>query len=237
MTDATLTGDWTIDPAHSRIGFSTRHAMVTKVRGAFNDVAGDITFAEDGSEGSHASVTVQMNSIDTRNQQRDDHLRTLDFFHTEQYPEMTFVSSSIEEVDDDGYIVSGDLTIMDTTRNVAIPLRFMGVNTDPFGVVRAGFEGTRRLDRRDWGITYNAPLANGGLLIGDRIQLEFELSLIKVDPQADEADEQADGNSQPDDDAAAQPADGAADPEGIIDAVPTGDQQEDASAPRTENGS
>jgi polyisoprenoid-binding protein YceI len=92
---------------------------------------------------------------------------------------MTFTSTRIEEVDEDAYMVTGDLTIRDTTRSVGIPLRLIGIDTDPFGNVRAGFEGTRRLDRREWGITWNTPLDSGGLLVSDKIQLEFELSLIK----------------------------------------------------------
>jgi polyisoprenoid-binding protein YceI len=179
LDTAELTGTWTLDPGHTRIGFATRHAMVTKVRGAFNDVTGEIVVDGEDPEASTATVIVQMASIDTRNAQRDDHLRSADFFDVETHPEMTFTSTRIEEVDEDAYMVTGDLTIRDTTRSVGIPLRLIGIDTDPFGNVRAGFEGTRRLDRREWGITWNTPLDSGGLLVSDKIQLEFELSLIK----------------------------------------------------------
>ncbi|MGO2310689.1 YceI family protein [Brachybacterium tyrofermentans] len=179
MTDTTLTGTWDIDPSHTRIGFATRHAMVTRVRGAFNDVTGQIEINLEDPSLSRAELTVQMTSVDTRSQQRDDHLRSTDFFDTETYPEMAFSSTRIEEVDEDSFIVTGDLTIKDRTRSIGIPLRFMGIDTDPFGNVRAGFEGARRIDRRDWGISWNTPLDSGGLLVSDRIQLEFELSLIK----------------------------------------------------------
>jgi polyisoprenoid-binding protein YceI len=178
-----LTGTWTVDPDHSRIGFSSRHAMVTKVRGAFNDVSGTIVFDEDDQDRSHVEVTVQMASIDTRSSSRDEHLRSADFFDVETYPEMTFRSTRVEEVDEGGYIVAGDLTIRDITRSMSIPLHFVGVDTDPFGNLRAGFEGTRRIDRREWGVTWNTPLDSGGLLVSDRITLEFEMSLIK---QSDE---------------------------------------------------
>ncbi|WP_346731779.1 YceI family protein [Brachybacterium kimchii] len=178
-----LTGTWTVDPDHSRIGFSSRHAMVTKVRGAFNDVAGTIAFDEEDHNRSHVEVTVQMASIDTRSSARDEHLRSADFFDVEAHPEMVFRSSRVEEVDEGGYIVSGDLTIHGITRPMSIPLHFVGVDTDPFGNLRAGFEGTRRIDRREWGVTWNTPLDSGGLLISDRINLEFEMSLIK---QSDE---------------------------------------------------
>jgi polyisoprenoid-binding protein YceI len=176
---AELTGTWEIDPGHTRIGFATRHAMVTKVRGAFNDVSGRVVVDGEDPDAATATVTVQMASIDTRNAQRDEHLRSADFFDVETHPEMTFTSTRVEEVDEDAYMVTGDLTIRDTTRSVGIPLRLIGIDTDPFGNVRAGFEGTRRLDRREWGITWNTPLDSGGLLVSDKIQLEFELSLIK----------------------------------------------------------
>jgi polyisoprenoid-binding protein YceI len=167
MDTAGLTGTWEIDPGHTRIGFATRHAMVTKVRGAFNDVSGRIEVDPADPDASTATVTVAMASIDTRNAQRDEHLRSADFFDVETYPEMTFTSTRIEEVDDDAYMVTGDLTIRDLTRSIGIPLRFVGIDTDPFGNVRAGVEGTRRLDRRDWGITWNTPLDSGGLLVGE----------------------------------------------------------------------
>ena len=181
MDTAGLTGTWEIDASHTRIGFATRHAMVTKVRGAFNEVSGRVVVDAENPDASSATVTVQMASIDTRNQQRDDHLRSPDFFDVETYPEMTFTSTRIEEVDDDAYMVTGDLTIRDITRSIIVPLRLVGVDTDPFGNVRAGLEGSRRIDRRDWGVTWNTPLDSGGLLVGERIQLEFELSLIKQD--------------------------------------------------------
>lgn len=180
MTDAPLSGTWTIDEGHSRIGFATRHAMVTRVRGAFNDVAGTAVFDPEDPGSSHVEVTVQMASIDTRNESRDEHLRSADFFDVATYPLMTFVSTSVEEIDEGGYIVAGDLTIRGITRSMSIPLRLVGIDTDPFGNERAGFEGTRRLDRRDWGITWNTPLDSGGLLVGDRIRLEFELSLVRA---------------------------------------------------------
>ena len=179
MDSTALTGTWEVDPGHSRIGFATRHAMVTRVRGAFNDVSGSIVLDEEDPAASTATILVDMASIDTRNQQRDEHLRSADFFDVATYPEMTFTSTRIEEVDEGGYLVTGGLASRDQTRSIAIPLRFVGIDTDPFGNVRAGFEGSRRIDRRDWGISWNTPLDSGGLLVSDRIQLEFELSLIK----------------------------------------------------------
>ncbi|TGD08935.1 YceI family protein [Brevibacterium sp. S111] len=173
-----LTGHWDIDPAHSRLGFSTRHAMVSRVRGAFNDVTGSADIAEDLSD-STATVVIKTASVDTRSTDRDNHLRSADFFDVETYPEIRFVSSAIDEVDEGSYIVTGDLTIRDMTKTVSIPLELIGIESDPFGNLRAGLEGTRRIDRKDWGVTWNTKLDSGGVLVSDKLTLEFELSLIK----------------------------------------------------------
>ena len=173
-----ITGHWNIDPSHSRLGFSTRHAMVSRVRGAFNDVSGFADIAEDLAD-SNAEVIIQTASVDTRSADRDTHLRSADFFDVETYPEIRFVSSAIDEVDEGSYIVTGDLTIRDTTKTVSVPLELIGVDTDPFGNLRAGLEGSRRIDRKDWGVTWNTKLDSGGVLVSDKITLEFELSLIK----------------------------------------------------------
>ncbi|AZT95248.1 YceI family protein [Brevibacterium aurantiacum] len=173
-----ITGHWDIDPSHSRLGFSTRHAMVSRVRGAFNDVSGSADIAEDLAD-SKAEVIIQTASVDTRSADRDTHLRSADFFDVDAYPEIRFVSSAIDEVDEGSYIVTGDLTIRDMTKTVSIPLELIGVESDPFGNLRAGLEGSRRIDRKDWGVTWNTKLDSGGVLVSDKITLEFELSLIK----------------------------------------------------------
>lgn len=173
-----IIGHWDIDPSHSRLGFSTRHAMVSRVRGAFNDVSGFADIAEDLAD-SNAEVIIQTASVDTRSEGRDEHLRSVDFFDVDAYPEIRFVSSAIDEVDEGSYIVTGDLTIRDMTKTVSIPLELIGVESDPFGNLRAGLEGTRRIDRKDWGVTWNTKLDSGGVLVSDKITLEFELSLIK----------------------------------------------------------
>ena len=179
MTDAPgITGHWDIDPTHSRLGFSTRHAMVSRVRGAFNDVSGSADIAYDLAD-SKAEVIIQTASVDTRSEDRDTHLRSADFFDVETYPQMRFVSSAIDEVDEGSYIVTGELTIRDMTKTVSVPLELIGVDTDPFGNLRAGLEGSRRIDRKDWGVTWNTKLDSGGVLVSDKITLEFELSLIK----------------------------------------------------------
>ena len=173
-----ITGHWDIDPSHSRLGFSTRHAMVSRVRGAFNDVSGSADIADDLAD-SKAEVIIQTASVDTRTKGRDEHLRSADFFDVETYPEIRFVSSAIDEVDEGSYIVTGELTIRDMTKTVSVPLELIGVETDPYGELRAGLEGSRRIDRKDWGVTWNTKLDSGGVLVSDKITLEFELSLIK----------------------------------------------------------
>jgi polyisoprenoid-binding protein YceI len=174
-------GQWRFDPAHTRIGFSTRHAMVTKVRGAFNDVEGTITVDPDAPERSAVQVSIKVASIDTRNADRDQHLRTNDFFDAPRFPEITFVSDRVDQVDEGHFIVSGSVTIRGITREVSIPIEFMGVERDPMGNLRAGFEGSRRINRQDFGLKWNTTLDSGGVLVSDKITLEFEVSAIKVD--------------------------------------------------------
>lgn len=175
---AELTGTYTIDPSHTRIGFVSRYAMVTKVRGAFNEFEG--TAVLDGADPtrSTASVTIQAASIDTRNAQRDEHLRNNDFLATDEFPTITFVSTGVRQ-DGDTFELTGHLTVKDVTRSVSIPFSYDGGATDPFGNARVGFEGSVALSRKDFGITWNAALETGGVLVGDKIVLEFEVSAIR----------------------------------------------------------
>jgi len=177
-------GQWRFDPTHTRIGFSTRHAMVTKVRGAFNDFDGLITVDPENPERSKVELTVKVASIDTRNADRDQHLRTNDFFDAPQFPEITFVSSRVDQVDEGHFIVSGDVTIRGVTKEISIPIDFIGVERDPMGNLRAGFEGSRRIDRQDFGLKWNTALDSGGVLVSDKITLEFEVSAIKSEDSA-----------------------------------------------------
>lgn len=181
MTDnrPDLSGDWDLDPGHTRIGFSAKHAMVANVRGAFNDVTGRLHVDFDDPDRSTAEIVLKVESIDTRNAQRDEHLRSADFFDAKKWPEIVFRSSRIEEVGDNALVVSGDLTIRDVTKPITIPIEFTGVETDAFGALRAGFEGTRRIDRREFGLEWNMALDSGGWLVSEKVTLEFELSAIK----------------------------------------------------------
>ena len=183
MTDTgaatTLSGKYTLDPAHSRLGFVARHAMVTKVRGAFNDVDGSGYFDADDPAGSHIELTIKAHSIDTRNADRDNHLRSNDFFDMDNHPEITFRSTAVEKVDDDTFRVTGDLTIKGVTKAITYDLELSGPATDPFGNTRIGLEGQATVNRKDWGVSWNAPLEAGGILVSEKVTLEFEISAIK----------------------------------------------------------
>ena len=174
-----LTGTWTLDPAHTRIGFVARHAMVTKVRGSFNEFEGTAVLDGANPANSHAEVTIKAHSIDTRNAQRDGHLRSNDFLAMDEYPEITFSSTGVRQVDDATFELTGGLTIKDVTKSVTIPFTFEGAAKDPFGNLRVGFEGSVVINRKDWGVTWNAALEGGGVLVSDRVTLEFEISAIK----------------------------------------------------------
>ena len=179
VVPAELTGTFTIDPTHSRIGFVARHAMVTKVRGAFTEFSGSATLDAANPEASSAELTIAVASIDTANPQRDEHLRTNDFFDAPTYPEITFRSTGVELLGADAFALTGDLTIKGVTNAVTVPFEFEGLATDPFGNLRAGFEGAVTINRKDYGITFNAALETGGVLVSDKVGLEFDISAIK----------------------------------------------------------
>jgi polyisoprenoid-binding protein YceI len=177
---AELSGTYSIDPAHSRLGFVARHAMVTKVRGSFNAFEGTIVVDGENPKASSATVTIDVASIDTRNADRDAHLRTNDFLAVDEYPTITFRATGIRQVDETGFEVTGDLTIRGVTNSVTIPLSYEGSATDPFGNRRIGFEGSTTISRKDYGITWNAALETGGVLVSDKVALEFEVSAVKT---------------------------------------------------------
>ena len=181
MTSATTTttGTYTLDPTHSRIGFVARHAMVTKVRGSFNEFEGSGYFDAENPAQSHLQVTIEAGSIDTRNADRDGHLRSNDFFDMETYPQITFASTSVAPVDESTYQVTNDLTIKGVTKPVTIDFEYAGTAVDPFGNQRLGIEGSVVVNRKDWGVTWNAALEAGGVLVSEKVTLEFEVSAIK----------------------------------------------------------
>jgi polyisoprenoid-binding protein YceI len=174
-----LTGDYTIDPSHSSIGFVARHAMVTNVKGKFLDFTGALHL--DGSDPSKSTATIdaKMDSIDTGSADRDGHLKGSDFFNIEEFPTMTFRSTAAEALGGDDYRITGDLEILGTTGQLTIDLEFNGAAKDPFGNDRVGFEGKAEILRSEWGLTWNAALETGGVLVSDKIKLSFDISAIK----------------------------------------------------------
>ncbi|WP_068403199.1 YceI family protein [Kribbia dieselivorans] len=167
-------GTWTIDASHSTIGFTARHLMVTKVRGSFHDYSGAVVVAEPV-ENSKVDVTIQIASVDTKDEGRDNHLRSGDFFDAEAHPTMTFTSTSF-----DGDKLTGDLTIKGITKPVVLDVDFEGVVTDPWGNEKAGFEAETEINRKDWGLDWNATLEAGGVLVSEKIKINLDLQLAKA---------------------------------------------------------
>jgi polyisoprenoid-binding protein YceI len=173
-----ITGDYTLDAAHTRLGFSARHAMVTTVRGAFKDFEGTAHVDTAVPANSKVELAIKTDSIDTGVADRDGHLRSGDFFEVEQYPEITFVSTQVER-DGDDWTITGDLTIKGITKPITVEFESTGSARDPFGNLRIGFEGQTTLSRKDWGLTWNAALETGGFLVSDKVKLEFDISAIQ----------------------------------------------------------
>ncbi|OLT22182.1 polyisoprenoid-binding protein [Ornithinimicrobium sp. CNJ-824] len=176
---AELDGTWTIDPSHSSLGFVARHAMVTNVRGTFDEFEGSGVVDTEDLSASHATVVMQAASINTGAADRDAHLRSADFFDVKTYPEVRFSTTSVERVDEETFRLDGELTIKDVTRPLSVELTSTGLAKDPFGNLRAGFEGETSINRKDWGLTWNAALETGGVLVGEKIKLVLDISAIK----------------------------------------------------------
>lgn len=180
----TLTGAYVIDPSHSRIGFVARHAMVTKVRGSFNEFDGNGYFDADDPDNTSFELTVEAASIDTRSEERDAHLKSNDFLAMDQYPQIAFRSTKVTKTGPTEYEVTGDLTIRGVTNPVTIDFEFTGAAVDPFGNQRIGFEGGTTINRKDWGVNWNAALEAGGVLVSEKVTLEFEVSAIRSSDSA-----------------------------------------------------
>ncbi len=179
-----LTGDYQLDPAHTRIGLVARHAMVTKVRGSFKEFEGTAHLDADDPTKSSARLVVKVDSIDTGQEQRDAHLRTNDFLDAPTFPDMTFESTGVEKVGDSQFRLTGDLTVKAVTKPITVDFEFTGSAKDPYGNLRAGFEGTATLNRKDWGVAWNVALETGGFLVSDKVNLEFDVSALKLTPTA-----------------------------------------------------
>ncbi|MGN0065122.1 MAG: YceI family protein [Nocardioides sp.] len=173
-----IAGNYVIDPSHTRLGFVARHAMVTKVRGNFTEFEGTATIDTANPAASKVQLSINAASVDTGSKDRDGHLASADFFDTETYPTWTFTSTSVAR-DGDDWAITGDLTIKDVTKPVTIEFEHTGSARDPFGNVRVGFEGETTINRKDWGLTWNAALETGGVLVSEKIKLEFDVSAIQ----------------------------------------------------------
>ncbi|NYG54082.1 YceI family protein [Nocardioides perillae] len=175
---ADVSGQYTIDASHSHVGFSARHAMVTTVRGAFKDFEGTATVDTANPAASSVQLTIQVASVDTGSADRDGHLASADFFDAATYPTITFRSTDVQR-DGSEWTVTGDLTIKDVTKPVTVVFEETGSATDPFGNTRVGFEGEVVVNRKDWGLTWNAALETGGVLVSEKVKLGFDVSAIR----------------------------------------------------------
>jgi polyisoprenoid-binding protein YceI len=171
---------WKIDTAHTQVNFSAKHMMVTNVRGAFHDVDGTIELDENDPTKSRGEFRVAAASLDTSFGARDAHLRSADFFDAEQYPSITFVSSAIEQVGDDQFKVTGDLTIRETTKPITFDVTLEGIVPGMSGARHAGMTATTKIAREDWGLNWNVALEQGGWLVGKEIKLEITIAADEV---------------------------------------------------------
>ena len=171
-----VAGTWTIDPVHSEVGFSVRHMMVSKVRGKFKTFSGQIVTGENPLNSS-VTAEIELSSIDTGADQRDDHIRSADFFEVEKYPTMTYRSTGVR-ADGDDFVVDGDLTLKGVTKQVPLTLELNGFGPDPYGGTRAGFTATTEINRRDFGVNFSAPMQNGGAVVADKITIHLEIEAV-----------------------------------------------------------
>lgn len=170
-----VSGAWTIDPAHSEVGFTVRHLM-SRVRGQFRSFQGVVTIGDNPLD-SGAVATIDLSSVDTGNADRDAHLRSSDFFSVETTPKMTFTSTGIR-LDGEGAVVTGDLTIKDVTKPVELSVEFLGTDKDAAGSLRVGFEATTEISRKEWGITFNVPLEGDKVMIGDKVAIVLAVEAV-----------------------------------------------------------
>lgn len=170
---------WTIDNAHSHVQFSVRHMMISTVRGEFEDFQGEINFDQDNPENSTIDIKIDAASINTRETDRDNHLRSPDFLNVEEYPYLTFKSKRVEQTGDNEGRVIGDLTIRDVTNEVVLDVQYHGMAKSPWGTTSAGFSASTKINRKKWGLTWNQALETGGVLVGDDIKIDIEVEIVK----------------------------------------------------------
>jgi polyisoprenoid-binding protein YceI len=183
--------NWQIDSAHSDITFSVRHMMISKVRGRFTDFSGTVNFDEDTPTNTSVHVEINAASIDTQEEDRDNHLRSADFLDVENYPKLIFVGKDVKQTSDNEGKLIGDLTIRGVTKEVVLDVEYAGQAKSPWGTYSAGFYGSTEINRKDFGLTWNQTLETGGILVGDKIKIEIDLEIVKQTQEEAETAEAA----------------------------------------------
>jgi polyisoprenoid-binding protein YceI len=173
------TSRWVIEPTHSLVEFTVRHMMIANVKGRFSEVEGEVIGDPHDLTGATIQVSINTASVDTRVADRDNHLRSADFFDSENYPQMTFKSTKITKTGEGEYRIDGELTIRDVTNPITLEATFEGAGKDPWGGERAGFSAKGKLNRKDYGLTWNAALETGGVLVSDEVKINIEVELLK----------------------------------------------------------
>ncbi len=173
------TESWKFDPVHSSIGFSVRHLMISKVHGHFKTWSGTLLVDEANPSASTVQVEIDASSIDTKEQQRDDHLRSPDFLDVQKFPHITFRSTKIEKISNEEYRVTGDFTVHGVTRPVVLNTEYFGKMKDPWGGERIGFAAKTSIDRKDYGLTFNMPLEGGGVVVGDKVEINLDIEAVR----------------------------------------------------------
>ena len=173
------TTKWAIDPTHSEIGFKVKHMMFTNVSGQFDNYEGSITTVDDTFENANIEFSGDINSVNTGNTDRDNHLKSADFFDGENHPKLTFKSTSFKKIDDNNYELTGDLNIRGISKSVKFPVEFSGMMTDPWGNTKVGLNISGKINRKDWGLNWNAALETGGVLVSEEVRLDIELQFAK----------------------------------------------------------
>lgn len=172
--------NWKLDPAHSEITFKVKHMMITNVTGHFKEFSGEVVSDNEDFSNGQVSFTAKAASVDTNSQQRDNHLRSAEFFDAEKYPELKFKSTSYEKVSGNHYKLKGDLTIKDVTKNLSLDVEYGGLQKDPWGNLKAGFTIDGKLNRKDFGLNWNAALETGGVMVSDEVRIHCEVQLVKA---------------------------------------------------------
>ena len=171
---------WAIDPTHSKVGFKVKHLMISNVLGSFRDFSGEVKTAGNDFSTAAISFSLKTASVDTEMPDRDGHLKSPDFFDAEKYPEITFNSNGLKDLGDDMYELNGSLKIKDVSKPVTLEVEYGGIMSDPWGNVKAGFSISGKINRKDWGLNWNAALEEGGVLVGEEVKINCDIELVKA---------------------------------------------------------